>query len=372
MHPRCLGEKLPTFRAGGGPPARDLAGLAGHGAVGSQRQRFHLLVDVDGQEQLDEHQVTILVGLVVARVPEDLGRAPPLLGATRVLVAPAPQPHVDEADEAEGMRVGGGGGSTLDIAGTTAPHTKQGAEAEPWSQKVVTWAEEAKAEKGRVSVTRGWKRGRVKPSEMPPTLPALLGWKAGAQVSPSTDSCSVSAHRHQTQPGTAVPVASYPETWQWAAVSTQFLSTNVPPQMNLSPLKRAACQGRSQEVPSITHRTFLEAVGDKGTRAQGRLGPSGVTWSPLVAPSPCLLDKGVNRWWKWPVQRGRDQEVYGVERGHLGQMGVPGMNGEVSHGSLGQTWGTRVDVQLLGKTWRGLTGGRGANGVGMSSPGEDI
>lgn len=62
-----------------------------------------------------------------------------------------------------------------------------------------------------------------------------------------------------------------PGTWQWAAVSTQFLSTSVPPQMNLSPLKRAACQGRSQEVPSITHRTFLEAVASSARSIRSRI-----------------------------------------------------------------------------------------------------
>jgi len=115
--PASLGRRLPThlgvvqvlrtFRAGGGPPTRDLAGLAGHGATGSQWQRFDLLGDADGREELDEHQVAVLVGLVVAGVLEDLGRAPALFSAPRVLVGLTPEPHGDEADGAKSSRVGG-------------------------------------------------------------------------------------------------------------------------------------------------------------------------------------------------------------------------------------------------------------------------
>lgn len=146
--------------------------------------------------------------------------------------------------------------------------------AEPWSQKGVIRAEEAG--KGRVKVMASPKRGRAKPSEMPPTLSTCLAgkqdprWGHLAQFLLGLEPIDTKPTQHHCP-----PVASYPGTWQWAAVNTQFLSTSVPPQRNFSPLKRAACQGRSQEVPSITHRTFLEAVGTKGWDMGG-------VWDPLV------------------------------------------------------------------------------------------
>ena len=83
----------------------------------------------------------------------------------------------------------------------------------------------------------------------------------------------------QKTPPPLSPCPPYPLTWQWAAVSTQFRATRVPPQMNLSPWKRAACQGRSHDVPSITHRTFLGAAGGQ---TGGDLG------SPRGPPRPPL------------------------------------------------------------------------------------
>lgn len=130
--------------------------------MGGQRQRLHPLVDVDGLEELDKHQVTILGGRVIARVADDLGREPPLLGDARILGAPAPQPHVDEARAKGWMNPSrqthhGWRG----CGGPKDPH-KTGAGAELRSQKMVTKVEEAKAEKGRDKVIQSHKKGRVK------------------------------------------------------------------------------------------------------------------------------------------------------------------------------------------------------------------
>lgn len=111
--------------------------------MGGQRQRLHPLVDVDGLEELDKHQVAVLGGWVIARVADDLGREPPLLRDTRILVAPAPQPHVDVAGAKGWMNP-----SRQTHHGQRALRTptKQGQGQSLGSKKVVTRAEEAKAE----------------------------------------------------------------------------------------------------------------------------------------------------------------------------------------------------------------------------------
>lgn len=81
------------------------------------------------------------------------------------------------------------------------------------------------------------------------------------------------------EPSEATAVPAYPGMWQWAAVSTQLRATSVPPQMNLSPWKRAACQGSSHDVPSITHSTEREAAGTKGHRVSTLGDPKTFSWT---------------------------------------------------------------------------------------------
>lgn len=124
--------------------------------MGGQRQRLHPLVDVDGLEELDKHQVAVLGGRVIARVADDLGRETPLLRDTRILGAPAPQPHVDVAGAKGWMNP-----SRQTHHGRRALRTpaKQGQGQSLGSKKVVVRAE---AEKGRDKVIESHKKGRVK------------------------------------------------------------------------------------------------------------------------------------------------------------------------------------------------------------------